>query len=135
MALIQWNESLSVNVAEIDHQHQVLIGMINELHEAMRLGKGKEVLGKIIQGMVNYTATHFKTEEKYFDLFGYPAAEAHKQEHATFIRKVSEFRDGFEAGKLGLSLEVMNFLSDWLQKHIKGSDQRYGPWFNAKGLQ
>ncbi len=43
MALIDWDKSLSVNVEEIDQQHKKLIAMINELNEAMRNGKGKEV--------------------------------------------------------------------------------------------
>jgi len=135
MALIQWNDSLSVSVAEIDRQHQKLIGMINELNDAMRQGKGKDVLGKIINGLITYTGTHFKTEETYFDKFGYPDADSHKKEHSNFVRKVTEFKNGFEQSKIGLTIEIMNFLSDWLQKHIKGVDKKYAPFFNAKGLK
>jgi hemerythrin len=40
MSLIQWNDRLSVHVAEIDGQHQKLVGMINDLNDAMRQGKG-----------------------------------------------------------------------------------------------
>jgi len=29
----------------------------------------------------------------------------------------------------------MNFLSDWLKTHIVGSDKKYGPFFNSKGLK
>ena len=65
MALIQWNNDLSVNVKEIDTQHQNLIRMINELFDAMKVGKGTEVLGKIFLQLTNYTKTHFQTEEKY----------------------------------------------------------------------
>ena len=46
MAMIQWNSSLIVNIAEIDRQHQKLIQMINDLVGAMRQGKGKDILGK-----------------------------------------------------------------------------------------
>lgn len=73
MALIQWDDSFSVKVAEIDQQHKRLIVMINELHDAMKQGKGKDALGKIINGLISYTATHFDTEERYFDQFEYPA--------------------------------------------------------------
>jgi len=134
MALIQWDKSFSVNVAEIDKQHLGLVEMINELNEAMRQGKGKDVLGKIISGLVNYTVTHFETEEKYFDQFGYASAFSHKKEHTDFTKKVAEFKSGFDSGKLMLSIEVMDFLSTWLQNHIKGSDMKYGPFFNEKGL-
>ncbi len=135
MAIIEWNDSLSVNVALVDKQHQKLIGMINELNDAMRQGKGKETLGKTLNELVSYTGTHFKLEEKYFDQFGYPEADSHKKRHSEFVAKVSEFKSGFEKGKLGLSIEVMDFLSDWLRTHIKGVDKKYGPFFNEKGLK
>ena len=135
MALIQWDDSLSVKVVEIDRQHQQLIEMINDLNDAMRQGKGKAVLGKIINGLVNYATTHFITEEKYFDKFGYPEADSHIKAHTDFVKKVSEFKDEFEKGNITLSIQIMDFLSDWLQKHIKGLDAKFGPFFNAKGLK
>ncbi len=134
MALIQWSDSFSVDVAEIDMQHRRLIDMINELNEAMRQGKGNDQLGDTVRGLYGYAALHFNTEEKYFDTFGYPAAAAHKKEHADFTEKVAEFRDGFEKGRVGLTVQVLNFLSQWLQNHIQGSDRQYGPFFNRKGL-
>jgi len=33
-----------------------------------------------------------------------------------------------------LSLEVMNFLKDWLMNHIQGSDKKYGPYLNSHGI-
>lgn len=135
MAMIQWNDSLSVNVVEIDKQHQKLVAMINELNDAMRQGKGKDALGKIVNGLITYTATHFRTEERYFDQFAYPDADNHKKGHLDFVAKVSDFKGGFEKGTRGLSIEIMNFLSDWLRNNIQSVDKKYGPFFNAKGLK
>ena len=135
MALINWSDSLSVNVNEIDLQHRKLIDMINELNEAMKIGKGKDSLGKIINGLISYTATHFKTEEQFFDKFGYPDTVNHKKEHVAFVKKVTDFQDGFEKKNLAVTMEVMNFLSDWLRNHIKGTDKKYSKFFNDKGLK
>lgn len=135
MALIEWNNDMSVNVVEIDNQHKKLVSMINELNDAMAKGKGKEAIGKIINGLVSYATTHFATEEKYFDMFKYPGSLSHKKEHADFVKKVGEFQDGFNKGSLALTIEVMRFLKDWLTHHILGSDKKYGPFFNEKGLR
>ena len=135
MALIQWNDGLSVGVGEIDRQHQKLIGMINDLNDAMKQGKGKDILYKIINGLTIYTKTHFGTEEKYFDQFRYPDANNHKTKHLEFTKKVTEFKEGFNKGKISLSIEIMDFLSNWLQNHIKVIDKKYGPFFNEKGLK
>lgn len=135
MALIKWDDSFSVNVGKIDDQHRALVTMNNELNEAMAQGKGKDVLGKIVNGLISYTATHFKTEEDYFNTFRYPEKDSHKKEHVEFVRKVTEFKDGFESGKLSLSIEVMTFLSNWLRNHIKVVDKKYSRFFNEKGLK
>ena len=134
MPLINWSDRLSVNVTEIDNQHQKLIEMINDLSDAMMQGKSNEVMGAIVNNLIGYVATHFKTEEKYFSEFGYPDTEAHVKEHVNFVQKVTEFKDGFEKGEIALSIGVLNFLCDWLRNHIKGTDQKYTQCFNANGL-
>ena len=135
MALITWNDSLSVNVAEIDRQHKKLIDMINELNDAMKVGKGKEVLGKIVSGLVSYTVTHFKTEERYFDQLGYPETNSHKKEHAAFVERATDLKKKFETRNLLLTIEVMDFLSDWLRGHIMGTDKKYSGFFNENGVK
>jgi len=135
MALIQWSSDLSVKIEEIDKQHQKLIAMINQLNDAMRQGRGKEVAGKIIDGLVGYTQVHFAVEEKYFAKFGYPETEKHLREHNEFVKKAAAFRSDFANGKLTLSVQIINFLSDWLKHHIQGTDQKYVPFFQQNGLR
>ena len=134
MTLIDWDESMSVNIAEIDQQHQQLIAIINDLFDAMTEGKGKDVLEEIVNGLISYTQLHFKTEEQYFDRFGYPDSNSHKIEHADFIQKISSFKEGVDRRQLGLSSEVLNFLSGWLKNHILKTDKKYSVYFNEKGL-
>ena len=135
MALINWNQGMSVDVVEIDRQHQKLIEMVNELNSAMKMGKGKDTIGKILTGLTNYTLVHFKTEEKYFDRFEYPETDAHKKEHATFVGKVSDFIAKYESKQRLLTIEVMDFLSGWLKNHIMGTDKQYAGFFNENGLR
>jgi hemerythrin len=133
--MIQWDSSLSVSVAEIDGQHQKLVKMINELNDAMRAGKSRDILGKIVTGLISYVRVHFSTEEKYFNQFKYPETDQHKQEHVAFSMKVDDFAKKFQNGQLGISIELMDFLSNWLGKHIKGTDKKYSALFNANGLK
>lgn len=97
--------------------------------------KGKVVIGKILSGLDDYAVFHFKTEENYFDRFGYPGTAAHKKEHGDFDKKVSDFKSDFDQGKIGLSIQLMNFLRDWLQNHIQGVDKKYGPFLNSKEIR
>lgn len=134
MALIDWDHGLSVSIPEIDQQHQELVALLNELHQAMGERRSAEALGGIIDGLVDYVATHFATEERYFDQSGYPEAEGHKAEHAAFATKAADFRKGFEEGRVTLSIEVLSFLADWVRNHIRDSDRKYVPLFRERGL-
>lgn len=134
MGFLNWDDSLSVGVRSLDQQHQKLIDMINQLHDAMKERKAKEQLSSIIKGLVDYTTRHFADEERYFDKFNYPDAAAHKQDHQKFVKEVQDFKTKFEKENLALSIQIMNFLKDWLVKHIKGADQKYKKCFADNGL-
>lgn len=134
MALINWSENLSVNIKEIDEQHKKLVSMINELHDAMRSGKGKDVLEKIFKGLSQYVGTHFATEEKYMSTHNYPGYLSHKAEHTKLTQRVLDLQRQFEQGTPVLTVELLNFLKDWLQNHIIGTDKKYGPFLNGKGI-
>lgn len=135
MPLISWNQKLSVEVAEIDAEHRKLITMINTLTEAIKQGKGKAAASEMVHELKGYAETHFNTEETYFDRFGYPKAEAHKKQHAIFIRKISEFKDQPPDNQTSLSIQMLQFLSEWLIAHILGSDKQYTAFFHSKGLK
>jgi hemerythrin len=134
MSIMKWSDDLSVQVAEIDQQHQRLVALINKLHDAMLAKQGKQVSSEIIDELAAYTVYHFQAEEKYMQQFKYTKYVEHKKEHSGFVQEVEQFQKDFDSGKLGLSLEIMTFLRDWVTKHIKGTDKQYSAVFKANGL-
>ena len=111
-----------------------MLRLINELHDTMTQGQGTAVLGKIIDGLIEYTHKHFATEEGYFESCDYPNCAAHKLEHREFVVKVTDFKKGFDEGRLMLTLDVMDFLGDWLVDHIRGRDASYAPYLHREGI-
>lgn len=134
MSIMKWSDDLSVQVAEIDQQHHRLVDLINKLHDAMLAKQGKQIVSEIIDELAAYTVYHFQAEEKYMQQFKYPHYLAHKKEHGGFVQEVEKFQKDFDSGKLGLSLEIMTFLRDWVTKHIKGTDKQYSALFKENGL-
>ena len=135
MALITWTNALSVGVKEIDAQHQRLVGLINDLHDARKAGKGKDVLGEILKALAEYTVYHFGTEETMFKETGYPGSLSHQAEHKQLTQEVLEIKRKFEAGQTVVTIELMEFLRNWLNDHIKGSDKKFTAFFHSKGIQ
>lgn len=134
MALIEWSDEYSVRVQEMDSQHKKLVAMINDLHDAMKAGKGKDVLEAIIKGVVDYAGVHFADEERLLKTHGYAEHLQQRTKHQELNKQVQEFHRNFGSGKTVLTVEVMQFLKDWLVTHIKGMDKKYGPYLNGKGV-
>lgn len=134
MGVFAWSPKYSVNIKQIDDQHKKLIELINDLDGAMSQGKGKAVLDKILTGLIQYTKTHFATEEGFMKVHGYPAYEEHKAKHEKMTQKVLDIQKQYQEGRITITYEVMKFLQDWLDKHILGTDRMYGSFLNGKGV-
>jgi hemerythrin len=133
---MQWNDRLSVGVARIDADHKHLVDLVNELDDALRAGKAKDALGKTLDGLITYTATHFGREEAEMKRFKYPGAPAHLKEHAALVKQVLEVQAKYRAGSgTVLTMEVMAFLRDWLLKHIQGTDKALGAFLVAQTVK
>jgi len=132
---VSWDKSWLIGVHEIDAQHKRLVELLNQLHHAMSEGKGKDVLGGILESLVAYTKAHFKAEESMLEQSGYPEIVQHKFEHAELTRKVLDFQKKFEAGGFGMSIELMEFLRTWLKGHILGTDIKYVALLHSRGIK
>ncbi len=135
MPLIQWNESLSVGIPSMDAQHQKLINIINRLHDAMKEGKGKDVIAPVLNELHNYTVTHFTAEEKLMEQCNYGGLAQQKQQHSMFVNQIKKYQSDLEKGSLTLPLSVSNFLKDWLVNHIQGMDKKYESAMKSAGIK
>jgi len=135
MALMTWNSKYSVGVKTLDSQHTVLFGLLNDLHAAMLKGQAQSLTGPLLRKLLDYTNTHFSTEEKMLADAGYPGLADHKVKHRALIQKVEGYSVRFEKGEITLNLHLMNFLRDWLTEHIQRTDREYSAWLHEHGAR
>ena len=125
MAFVDWSKSLETGNTQIDQQHQKLVEILNRLHEAMHSGKGSALLSTVFGELLDYTSYHFNTEEELFGPVDYPEKAQHIQEHKALVNQALELKQKFDSGKAFISVEVLNFLRDWVTNHIMKMDMTY----------
>jgi hemerythrin-like metal-binding protein len=106
MAYFQWSDDLSVGNKHIDSDHKKLLDLCNNLHDAMAQGKGKDVLGKTLGELIQYTKEHFKREEEEMRRINYSNTVAHRQEHDKLIQDVLKLQKEFGEGNAFLTVQV-----------------------------
>ena len=124
MSMFEWKEQYSVGCTQIDTQHKRLFQYADELHVAMAAGKGKEVLSKTLGNLIAYTKSHFASEEALMQRHHYGAFLQHKQVHDKLTAQVVQFQQEFETGRAGMTVQLMQFLKDWLTHHIGETDRK-----------
>lgn len=132
--MFEWNSAYSVGISSIDAQHQNLFSIARELHSAMTAGQGKASLARLLDRLAQYTAAHFAHEERLMRLADYPGLVSHTAEHKALTQKVRDFQADFEAGRVSISVQLLQFLRTWLQHHIQHSDVAYAPYLKQRAV-
>lgn len=123
MALMSWTQDLETGITVIDDQHKRIIDFINELDDACHTGNASET-NHVMEGLLNYTVTHFEFEESLQEKAGYPFLKAHQRIHELFMKKVAALRERAAKGE-DVAPELLKLLQGWLLNHIKGEDRDY----------
>lgn len=132
MSVLEWKESYSVGIKKIDQQHKKLLEIMNELSE---LDTEEKEFFVILNSMIEYANSHFKTEEKYMEEYEYPELEQQKKEHNDFIERVFSLNEELVDGNKEIHYKISDFLKDWYISHVLGTDMKYKDFFAEKGLK
>ncbi|MBN2695752.1 hemerythrin family protein [bacterium] len=123
---IGWDFQYETGIKVIDSQHKRLVLLVNELHEAIVVGKTQSILESVFQTLMDYTAKHFSDEERLMLIYDYPEFKEHKDHHESLIREMEGLFFQFRMGELPVaSLKVKKFLLNWVLEHIMDDDMRY----------
>ena len=133
--LVTWNERYSVGIPSIDAQHRRLIDLTNELYSAFLAGEANQVLERILEGVDDYTTSHFTAEEQLMRKHRFPRYAHHKAEHDKLLAHVKYLREASRTGKAMLTQEVLAFLQHWLLSHIIGIDKKYSAHLLEAGVR
>jgi hemerythrin-like metal-binding protein len=132
--MIIWTEAFSVGVRKLDHQHQQLFKLVNELLENHDSPATSEPIADILERMTKYADYHFRTEERIMMEYGYPDYPLQVREHTEFKMKTAGFCLDAIAGKAGLSVAMGEYLQDWITSHILKSDLQFKKFLIDNGF-
>jgi len=130
MALIKDFNKYKLGIELVDKHHKNLIGIVNDLFDALTRGAKTEVIENFISRLKVYSLAHFKSEEEFMLKHRYPDLLSHKIIHKKFIDKIDEFSE--KIGKESIGKELITFLVTWLIDHILKEDKKYADFILKK---
>jgi hemerythrin len=127
---VTWNDYYSVGDPLLDAQHKQIIGIINELYDAMQKGKDRVALKPISDRLLQYTLAHFTHEEQVMQEHEYPDRVQHTALHDKIRQRTRDLR---ESAHLVTGHDMLRFLKEWWVGHIQGLDKKYTPYLELAG--
>ena len=126
----KWKEEFNLNIEEIDKQHKKLMEIGRRAYDIAIIDDGYDrydEIMEIIDELLEYTKYHFEYEEKMLKEYNYVHIHDQEEEHSFYIYKIKDIasRDDIDDNQRKVVLEVIDFLSEWISKHIAIADREY----------
>lgn len=122
---LEWRPEYETGNASIDHEHQQIIRLLNQLFAALQENAGPApVLESLAQVLAGISA-HFALEETIMRQRNYDHYGEHKASHERLLDEIRDIMDDFELGFFsGLNAQLRKRLEDWFVEHFKSMDAR-----------
>jgi hemerythrin len=127
MPQLEWNDEMSLKIAELDEQHKEWIKIHNRLHDVLTRGAYREVEKIALEtllAMQDYTRMHFKFEEEYMQKIDFPELIEHRRIHRDFDNRIYQFYRDMMNGDMVLNSAIMKTIKNWLVDHIMKEDKK-----------
>jgi hemerythrin len=119
MSLLEWRDEFRIGIDEVDHEHRLLIDLINAAHGR---GAATAALEAALGDIHAVVTAHFALEEKDMRAHGYPGLGAHKADHEHLLDDIRDIMDDVAAGAYPGDAEFAARLGDWFTRHFRTHD-------------
>lgn len=130
---IVWKDDFTVGSKMLDGEHQRIIALINQLYDAIQSHHPEKVIGAVLDGLLDYTRTHFSDEEAMMTEAVYPDIEAHRGLHRQMVQHTTHLVGQHRLKHGDISSDVLSFLKRWWVGHICREDRAYRAFVSKLG--
>jgi hemerythrin-like metal-binding protein len=124
MSLLEWRDEFRLGIAEVDHEHQLLIQLINNTHASLGADRSQERVEEFLGEIFARISAHFALEEKDMQSRRYPEFGAHKADHERLLDDIRDIMDEHSDHGVLDEAAFSSRLAAWFGDHFKTHDAR-----------
>ncbi len=131
MPLLKWYDIYSVDNETLDSQNRMLFDLFKRLYDICMHNRDDIEYLPVLDELLEYTAHHFLSEEKYMQEKGYPDITGHVQLHNEFARNIIVLKYTYEFKNIELCLDLILLIVNWIHDHIIGEDKKFADYVKS----
>jgi len=124
----QFEPRFVVGIEQVDREHQRLFEIAGRVHDSLS-ADGDAALAAAraaVAELLDYTATHFASEETLMAAAAYPELASHQALHRNLLAQARDMELRVELGERQAPMELNRFICRWLVDHIEAHDKKFG---------
>ncbi len=130
---LQWQERYAIGIPAVDHEHQELIRMINDLVLRILAGTDVKFVSDSLGDILSAISAHFALEEKIMRDHHYDQYFHHKSDHDRLLDQLRDIMDEYEVHRQINPAQLVAALDDWFSVHFRTHDARLHDLENQSG--
>lgn len=119
----KWDKTYSMNHMKIDIQHKKLFELAAKIEYMFDRPIVKKDLKRVLIELFYYMRDHFKDEEEYMRLIGYPDTQTHEKSHKEIIRSMIHLIKNIKTTN-DLKEKLYVIVKKWLLEHLLYDDMK-----------
>ena len=126
--LLAWKPEYSLGIPSVDHEHQELFVLINDLHASLFDPGSETTVPNFLGELFTKVSSHFALEEKLMRDGRYARYPEHKSDHERLLDEIRDLMDDYE---LGEHVDLDRFaveLERWFSLHFSTHDAALHEW-------
>ena len=126
--ILVWKSEYSLGIPDVDHEHQELFDLINELHARLFEPGSGTTVADFLGELFSKISSHFALEEKLMRDGRYAELPAHKADHERLLDEIRDLMDDYEDGGY---VDLDRFAGDlerWFSVHFSTHDAALHRW-------
>lgn len=130
---IDWSDTLSVGVAEIDDEHRQFIARVNDLNQAIVECADKATVERLLDLMLMEATHHFWHEQQLLVEWKYPQRAAHAAKHAQLTAQFERVMKEFEQADVSFTWALKGLhIKQLLIDHLLQEDMKFRDFLRKK---
>jgi len=125
MPIIEWTEKYNLENEYLDTNHQHLVDLLNCAHDNFVEDSCHDSFTTTINHFFHHVLQHFGVEENYLLNTEYSGYDEHITMHRRFAEQVVIMQHDLKRRSENLPLEMLYFLTNWLDYEILVADAEY----------
>ncbi len=114
--------------ADIGREHEIQLGLLRELCRAAGGSGDPDLVGEILQRLIDYSEAHFASEELLMRMKSYDDYEDHVEDHSQILDALRDVAAKHRRGESALVAGRATETLDFVDRHIATRDRRFADY-------